>query len=245
MSRSTCVGLAGTQRTALRVGNEEPRNTGRPVAHTAAALVLSPLMASTMSDCSFQSEPYADVVPGCPWRWQRCGACKVITPPLVCSCARVVHVGVRLYQAPSTMRVALQCVLAALGLASMSLQVSAWGPITHYRMTCGGVQPSTSVAACASSPANADLIVGSDLPDAFYFVRHQDVRCGTCGGPVSSRGRGRCLTFGCWCVRESSSRDLAAPDHGHCTISVRHHHGCRTVTGHDLHCLVQSTLGTR
>ena len=91
---STCVGLAGTQRTALRVGNEEPRNTGWPAAHTAAALVLSPLMASTMSDCSFQSEPYADVVPGCPWCWQRCGACKVITPPLVCSCASVVHVGV-------------------------------------------------------------------------------------------------------------------------------------------------------
>ena len=176
------------------------------------------------------------------------GAARVKSSPhRLCVRVRLLFtwVSVRLYQAPSMMRVALQCVLAALGLASMSLQVSAWGPITHYRMTCGGVQPSTSVAACASSPANADLIVGSDLPDAFYFVRHQDVRCGTCGGPVSSRGRGRCLTFGCWCARESSSRDLAAPDHGHCTISVRHHHGCCTVTGHDLHCLVQSTLGTR
>lgn len=44
---------------------------------------------------------------------------------------------------------------------------SAWGPVTHYHFTCSALQPHTAPAECvASSPS---LILGADMPDAFFF----------------------------------------------------------------------------
>lgn len=65
------------------------------------------------------------------------------------------------------------CGVAVIGavLVCMVGSATAWGPVTHYAMTCSGAKATQGVAQCANDPSNGLLMVGSDLPDAFYFVR--------------------------------------------------------------------------
>lgn len=62
---------------------------------------------------------------------------------------------------------AIAVIAAAMLLAAPA--ALAWGPVSHYRMTCAALHPGVSVADCATASANEQLIVGTDLPDAFYF----------------------------------------------------------------------------
>jgi len=49
-------------------------------------------------------------------------------------------------------------------------QVKSWGPISHYVFSCMAYFPSTDVGDCLCNPSNNDLLIGSDMPDIFYFV---------------------------------------------------------------------------
>ena len=85
----------------------------------------------------------------------------------------------------------VRSVVLAAALASIVHGSVAWGPITHYAMTCSGVKQAQGVGQCANDPDNGLLMVGSDLPDAFYFVRRRTSRGPRCTPLHCSRSQRR------------------------------------------------------
>lgn len=56
----------------------------------------------------------------------------------------------------------------------------AWGPVTHYTVSCAAVRPDATPADCMRGVVNYDLLTGSDMPDAFFFGAQPFMEASSC-----------------------------------------------------------------